>query len=183
MIDAGARARGRYHPAVCGPRWCRRPVLGKGRRLWPFEHLRQPYESWWSIRPATCRWPVVRFFQRARAVGMDFDGGRIQTHGLDANAHHLLALQLLEDPIQHAVLGPAVDAGVDGVPRSEAFGQAAPLAAVLGHIEQGVQQLQVVDLYVAALAGKSGGNMLILRFGDLHAPQHITGLRLSINTS
>ena len=99
---------------------------------------------------------------------MDFDGGRIQAHGLDANAHHLLALQLLEDPIQHAVLGPAVHAGVDGVPRSEAFGQAAPLAAVLGHIEQGVQQLQVVDLYVAALAGKSGGNMLILRFGDLH---------------
>jgi hypothetical protein len=113
---------------------------------------------------------------------MDFDGGRIQAHGLDANAHHLLALQLLEDPIQHAVLGPAVHAGVDGVPRSEAFGPAAPLAAVLGHIEQGVQQLQVVDLYVAALAGKSGGNMLILRFGDLHAPQHITGLRISVNT-
>src|ERR1035438_7908471 len=114
---------------------------------------------------------------------MDFDGGRIQAHGLDANAHDLLALQLLEDPIQHAVLGPAVHAGVDGVPRSEAFGQAAPLAAVLGHIEQGVQQLQVVDLYIAALAGKSGGNMLILRFGDLHAPQHITGLRISVNTT
>jgi hypothetical protein len=68
------------------------------------------------------------------------------------------------------------------LPRSEAFGPAAPLAAVLGHIEQGVQQLQVVDLYVAALAGKSGGNMLILRFGDLHASQHITGLRISVNT-
>ena len=69
---------------------------------------------------------------------MDFDGGRIQTHGLDGDAHDLLALQLLADVIQHAVLGPAIHAGVDGMPLSEAFGQSAPLAAVLGDIEQRV---------------------------------------------
>src|ERR1019366_5979397 len=113
---------------------------------------------------------------------MDFNRGGVQAHGLDADAHDLLALRLLEDLIQYPVLGPVVHAGVDGMPFSEAFGQSAPLAAVLGHIEQGVQQLQVVDLYVAALAGKSGGNMLILRFGDLHAPQHITESRISVNT-
>ena len=100
---------------------------------------------------------------------MDFDGGRIQAHGLDADAHDLLALQLLEDVIQHPALGPAIHAGVDGMPISEALGQAAPLAAVLGDIEQSVQQLQVVELHVAALAGKTGGNTLVLRFGDLHA--------------
>src|ERR1035437_7329830 len=98
---------------------------------------------------------------------MNFDDGGIQAHRLDANAHDLLALQLFEDLIKDPALGPAVHAGIDGVPRSEAFGQAAPLAAVLGHIEQRVQQLQVVGLYVAALAGQSGGNMLVLRF-DLH---------------
>ena len=31
------------------------------RRLLPFAHLRQPYESWCSIRPGSFRWPVVRF--------------------------------------------------------------------------------------------------------------------------
>src|SRR5208283_3413986 len=32
----------------------RRPAPARGQRLWPFAHLRQPYESWWSIRRATC---------------------------------------------------------------------------------------------------------------------------------
>src|SRR3974377_2204408 len=109
---------------------------------------------------------------------MHFDGGRIQAHSLDADAHDLLALQLLEDLIQHAVLGPAVHAGIDGMPISEAFGQAAPLAAVLGDIEQGVQQLQVVQRYVAPLAGKTGGNTLVLRFGDLHARSITQNYRL-----
>jgi hypothetical protein len=52
---------------------------------------------------------------------MHFDGGRIQRHRLDADAHDLFALQLLEDRVQHATLGPAVHAGVDGVPLAEAF--------------------------------------------------------------
>jgi hypothetical protein len=113
---------------------------------------------------------------------MDFHGGRIQAHGFDADAHDLLALQLLEDVIQHPALGPAVHAGVDGMPISEAFGQSAPLAAVLGHIEQCVQHLQVVQLHVAALTGKTGGNTLVLRFGDLHVAQHNTELQISVNT-
>src|ERR1700758_3662929 len=32
------------------------------RKLWPFEHSRQPDEFWCSILPVTSRWPVVRFF-------------------------------------------------------------------------------------------------------------------------
>jgi hypothetical protein len=34
-----------------------------GRRLWPFEHSRQPDEPWCSSRRATCRWLEVRFFR------------------------------------------------------------------------------------------------------------------------
>ena len=113
---------------------------------------------------------------------MHLDGGRIQAHDLDADAHDLLALQLLEDLIQHPVLGPAIHASVDGMPISKAFGQSAPLAAMLGHIEQGVQQLPVVELYIAALPGKTGGNTLVLRFGDLHTSQSITKLEFSVNT-
>ena len=100
---------------------------------------------------------------------MDFDGGRIQAYGLDTDAYDVLALPLFEDVIPHAALGPAIHAGVDGMPISEAFGQAAPLTAVLGDLEQGVQPVPVVEFYVAALAGKTGSNTLVLRFGDLHA--------------
>jgi len=113
---------------------------------------------------------------------MDFDGGRIQAYGLDTDAYDLLALPLFEDVIPHAALGPAIHAGVDGMPISEAFGQAAPLTAVLGDLEQGVQPVPVVELYVAALAGKTGGNTLVLRFGDLHARHSITELQISVNT-
>jgi hypothetical protein len=42
--------------------------------------------------------------------------------------------------------------------------------------------LQVVELHVAPLARKTGGNTLVLRFGDLHARQSITELRISVNT-
>ena len=112
---------------------------------------------------------------------MGFDGRRIQAHSLDADAHDLLALQLLEDAIQRATLGPAVHPGVNGVPISEAFGQSAPLATLLNDIKQGIQQLQVVQLHIAALAGKTGGNTLVLRFGDLHSLQGITKFRISVN--
>lgn len=113
---------------------------------------------------------------------MDSDGGRIQADGLDADAHDLLTLQLLEDLIQHAAFGPAIHAGVDGMPISEAFGQPPPLTTLLGHLKQGVEQLQVGQLHVAALAGKTGGNTLVLRFGDLHARQSITKSSISVNT-
>src|SRR5271166_5373939 len=36
-------------------RHARCPATG----LLPFEHSRQPDESWWSIRYVTCRWSVV----------------------------------------------------------------------------------------------------------------------------
>src|ERR1017187_9966583 len=42
------------------------------RRLWPFEHPRQPDESWCSIRRGTFRWPVVRFFNAPVPSGCTF---------------------------------------------------------------------------------------------------------------
>jgi hypothetical protein len=34
----------------------------KAKTLWPFEHLRQPYESLCSIRRGTFQWLAARFF-------------------------------------------------------------------------------------------------------------------------
>ena len=103
---------------------------------------------------------------------MNFDRGRIQAHRLDADAHQLFALQRGEDGVQHAALGPAAHARIDGMPRTEALGQAAPLAAVLGDIPKRIQKLQIADPYIAALKGNTGGKTLLLLHGHLHWTQH-----------
>ncbi len=46
------------------------------------------------------------------------DGG-VHLDRLDLDAHDLLPLQEFEDMIQHAALGPAIHAGVDGMPGTE----------------------------------------------------------------
>ncbi len=65
---------------------------------------------------------------------MNLPDGRVHRHGFDFDADQLLALQFLEDGVEHAVLRSAVHAGVNGVPVAEALGQAAPFAALLGDI-------------------------------------------------
>jgi hypothetical protein len=77
---------------------------------------------------------------------MHLDAGGVQRHGFELDLHDLRALQLLEDPLEHAQLGPAAHARVDGVPVAESLGQAAPFAAVLGHVTDGVEHLQIGQL-------------------------------------
>jgi len=105
---------------------------------------------------------------------MHFDGGRVQFHGLDLDAQDLLSLQLFKDVIQHAILGPAIHARVDGVPVTKALRQAAPLAALLGDVQQRVEHLQVRDAYIAALARQTGCDTKVLCFGEFHKPKHTT---------
>src|SRR5271155_3764177 len=85
----------------------------------------------------------------------DTDGG-VQFDRRDLDAHDLLALQLLKDAIQNAVLGPAIHAGVNGVPVAETLGESSPFAALLGDIEDRVQHREVGQAHVAALPGKTG---------------------------
>src|SRR5690606_42157155 len=46
--------------AVADPRAHRGLDRATGRTSRPFEHPRQPYEPWCSIRLVTCRWPADR---------------------------------------------------------------------------------------------------------------------------
>jgi len=82
---------------------------------------------------------------------MNLDARGIQRDRLDLDAHDLGLLQLLEHPIEHTRLGPAIHAGVDRVPVAEALGQPSPFAAVFGHVKDGVDHLQVAQADVAAL--------------------------------
>src|SRR5208282_4905458 len=95
------------------------------------------------------------------------DGG-VHFDGFDLDAHDLLALQQLENLIEHATLGPAVHAGVNGVPGAEALRQSAPLAAMLGDEQQRIEELQVGDPNIAALARQRSLDTAKLLLGDLH---------------
>ena len=57
----------------------------------------------------------------------------------------------VEDPLQHAVFGPAIHAGVDRVPVAESRRQPAPLASMLGHVQNRVKRLKIGNTDVAAL--------------------------------
>ena len=61
----------------------------------------------------------------------------VQGYGLDLDADDLSLLQTLEQSIHHAALGPAAHTRIDRVPVAKALWQAAPFAAVLGHIQNG----------------------------------------------
>lgn len=72
---------------------------------------------------------------------MDFDDGAVQCDSLDLDAHDLLPLQLREDAIENAALGPPIHPRIDGVPIAETLGQSAPFATMLGDVEDGVENL------------------------------------------
>ena len=82
---------------------------------------------------------------------MDLGARGVQRDRFDLDAHDLRSLQLLEHTIKYTGLGPAVHAGVDGVPVAEPFGQSAPLAAMLGYIEDRIDHLQITQADVATL--------------------------------
>lgn len=100
---------------------------------------------------------------------MDLDAGGVQRDCFDLDAHDLCSLQLIEHAIEDTGFGPAVHAGVNRVPVAKAHGQSAPLAAMLGHIEDRIDHLQVAQADVATLPGQAvlnGGELLGC---DLHA--------------
>ena len=100
---------------------------------------------------------------------MNFDRRAIQAHALDADGQDLLGLQPCEDSVQDPRFAPTVHSGVDGVPVAEVLGQSAPLAAVLYRIKESVDQLQVGQAYVAALARQAIGDTIELLLGEFHA--------------
>jgi hypothetical protein len=60
----------------------------------------------------------------------------------------------VENPFQHAVLGPSVDSDVDGMPGSEGFREGPPFAAVFADRDDGVKEPAVIDFYLSPLFGE-----------------------------
>lgn len=99
---------------------------------------------------------------------MDLDARAVEGDGFDANAGDLRFLNFFENPHQHAVFGPSVHSCVDSVPVSVALGEGPPFASVLGHIQNGVEEAQVVDGDIASLLRQAVGDQLELFRSYLH---------------
>jgi len=103
---------------------------------------------------------------------MNLHNGAVQGNSLDLDANDLCLLQLIRHPIQHTAFASAVHVRVDSVPITEAFGQSAPLAAMLGHIQNGVQYAQITKTDIAPLKRQAVYDSLVLGLSDFHAHKY-----------
>jgi hypothetical protein len=99
---------------------------------------------------------------------MHFDRSRVQRHCFKLDADDLLDLQLLEHTIENAGLGPAAHPHIDGVPTAKTLRKTTPFAALLRHIQHGVEHLQVAQAHVPTLHRQRILDPFILRFCQFH---------------
>ncbi len=100
---------------------------------------------------------------------MDLDTGGVERNCFDFDAYKLCALQLFKHTIHDTCFGPAVHARVYGVPVTKALGQPTPFAAMLGHIEDCIDDLEVTQADVATLPRQAMLNGGELFRCDFHA--------------
>src|SRR6478736_3880990 len=77
-------------------------------------------------------------------------------------------LQLFKNSIQYAALRPATHASVDRVPIAKPFGQTTPLAPMLGHVQDRIENEQTRMADVAALFRQTVFDLPVLRFVEFH---------------
>src|SRR5580658_3057856 len=101
---------------------------------------------------------------------MNFDDRAIQRHRLDFESNDLGQLERLENVLERAILGPAVHPRVNRVPVAEPLWHGAPLATILGDVQDGVEDLQVGQTYIATLQWKELLDVFDLLVRKLHVP-------------
>jgi hypothetical protein len=99
---------------------------------------------------------------------MDLHDSAIETHRFDLDADELFLLQLLEEPIQHARFSPAIHPQVDRMPVAKPLRQSAPFAAVLRHVEDRVDDHEILMRDVATLARQERFDASKLFSGNFH---------------
>ena len=86
---------------------------------------------------------------------MNLDDGAIQRHRLHLDSHNLFALQLLKNRRNHALFAPTIHVRIDAVPSPKAIGQSSPFASLLGHIQNRIEHLEILNLHVSTLLRKA----------------------------
>ena len=115
---------------------------------------------------------------------MHLDRGAFKGYGFTVDLDGLLPLQLTEHLGQHALLRPAVHAGVDGMPAFEASGESPPLTTMLVHTEDSIQNLDIAMSYISSLNRQHMNDLATLGFGYFHDNTaldliHITSLSVN----
>ena len=85
---------------------------------------------------------------------MNFYNGAVKSHRLDLDTDDLSMLQLLEQSIEHPFFDQRFILRVNGVPVAKSLWQAAPFAAVLGHVQNRIENSKIGQADVAAFRGK-----------------------------
>jgi hypothetical protein len=101
---------------------------------------------------------------------MNFHNRAVQRNGLDLDTYDLRLLQPLKQAIQNAALAPAIHPRVNRVPVTETFRQTSPLAALFGHIQDRVQDNQILESNIAALPWKTILDLFVLSLSNFHTP-------------
>ena len=103
-----------------------------------------------NARPAgpVGRSPAAPVLGRAGSVGEELDDRAVQGQRVQVHVGQRLALQFGGHALQHTRLGPAVEPHLDGAPVAEITRQVAPDAALIEHVQPGIEHLTVADLEV-----------------------------------
>lgn len=101
------------------------------------------------------------------------DDYAVQRQRVQIHTNQRLALQSGRQPFQHARLGPAVEAHIDRWLVGELARQAAPGAALIEHVEPGVEHLAVGDLEVIARRRQQRSQPRVLRVAQLLLIAHL----------
>jgi adenylate cyclase len=95
---------------------------------------------------------------------MDLDAGAVQADALHADADQAVLLKRLKEAVENTGRRPPPQPHVDRVPVAETLRQRPPLAAVLRHIEDGVDDLEIADPHVAPLHRQQRTDHLMRQF-------------------
>jgi hypothetical protein len=108
------------------------------------------------------------FFFGPGSVRVYLHRGGIQRESLNLDTHDLLGLQLFKDAIQYAILCPAIHTRINTVPFTESGRKTAPFAALLGNIQDGVEDLQIRQTNISSLHWQAIFDLFVLLNRDFH---------------
>lgn len=104
---------------------------------------------------------------------MELDDRAVQRQRVQVDGGQCLALQLGGHPLQDARLRPAVEPHLDRVPVAELARQATPGAALVEHVEPGVQHPEMRNLEMIARRRQQRRQSRLLRVAQFPLVAHL----------
>ena len=114
---------------------------------------------------------------------MNLDNSAVKRKNLDFDGNEPLALKPLKNSGEGAVFAPAVHPGINGMPVAEFFWETPPLAAIFRDVEDGIENLEIIQGNISPLPREAIGDAFIMFFGYVHGAsiphKHISSNRVN----